>query len=235
VTPAECRIACNWEYSRDIHRITRAATARFEHFPAARNAASPDIHCPVFYRHAARKLFPQPWLSLTKQQRTGVLDSFCPIPALQVRKLGDFFRHTQWADGAHLDLLRPYLEHAYVIQPNFSLCGVETVIKALETWARKEAKNYPPAPRAKAAALPFDALKWLAVSRLEDARRKARVSFDYAQQALLEYRRTHPLPDQNDVFPIYASHGAWSKARSDARRCRVKLLSQPSFLLSGLI
>jgi hypothetical protein len=178
VTPAECRVAGNWEYSRDIHRITKEATKRLQDFPATTRPASPEIHCPAFYRQAARQLFPQPWLNLTKQQRTAILDSFCAIPALQVRKLGDFFRHTQWAEGAHLEVLRPYLEHTYVVQPNFSLFGVETVIKELENWARKEAKNYPQAPRAKAAALPFDALKWLAVTRLEDARRETRVSFD---------------------------------------------------------
>jgi hypothetical protein len=232
VTPAECRVAGNWEYSRDIHRITKAAIKRFKDVPRPR---SPEIHCPAFYRQAARKLFPQPWLNLTKQQHTAILDSFCAIPPAQVRKLGDFFRHTQWADGAHLDILRPYLEHTYVVQPNFSLFGVETVLKELEDWARKEARNYPRAPRAKAAALPFDALKWLAVSRLEDARRAARVSFDATLQALLEYRRQHPLRDPNDVFPDYASHGAWSKARSDAKRCRIKFLSHPSLLLSGLI
>jgi hypothetical protein len=204
-------------------------------FPATAKRKPAHPYCPVFYRQAARELFPQSWLSLTKQQRAAVLGSFHPIPAVQVRKLGDFFRHTQWAEGAHLDILRPYLEHTYVVQPNFSFCGVETVIKELETWARKEARNYPRAPRAKAAALPFDALKWLAVSRLEDARSKPCVSFDNAHKALVDYRRKHPFPDRGAVFPIYASHGAWSKARSEANRCRVKLLSQPSFFLSGLV
>jgi hypothetical protein len=242
VAPTECRVACHWEYARQIRQIGESAIRRsLERVLSAKQPAglparsrSLDPYCPVNYRQPARELFPQAWLNLTQVQRASVLASFYPVPAVQVRKLGDFLQRMQWGKGAHLDALRPWLEHTYVVQPNFSLCGVEAVIRELKAWARREAKNYPPAPRAKSAELPFDALKWLAVLRLEDARRKSNVRFEPAQQALLQYRRRHVLADRNAVFPNYASPGAWSKARADARRCLNKVLSQPAFLLAGL-
>ena len=130
--------------------------------------------------------------------------------------------------------MKPYLEHFYVIQPFFSLHGVEEIIKEFKIWARKEAKNYRQSPRAKGAELPFDALRWLTVWRLDQARRKAHVNFEKTQEALFEFRRQNPQADLNDVSPIYSSPGAWSKARSDAERCRSKSMDDSAFLLAEL-
>jgi hypothetical protein len=241
VTPAECRVACHWEYSRDIRRIIEPVGQSLEKVLGSRQAVangarskSSASYFPRNYRQPASTLFPQAWLSLTKEQRASIVSSFYPVPAVQIRKLGDFFKRMQWTERPHLQAFQPCLEHCYVIQPNFTLCGVEAVLKEFEAWARKEAKNYRPAPRAKAAELPFDALKWLAVSRLEDARRNAAVSFEQVQSTLMDHRRKNPLAARNDSFPIYSSHGAWSKARADAERCRTKLLRQPALFLNGL-
>ena len=237
VTPAECRVACHWEYSRDIRRVTDAALRSPQKLSGTKPPAgrTPLPYFPPNYRQPAAALFPRPWLSLTKDQRAAILDTFYPVPAVQIRKLGDFLRRWQGVKGPPQDGLRSWLEsYSYVLQPNFTLCGVEAVLREFEAWARDEAKHYPPAPHAKAAELPFDALKWLAVSRLEDARRNARLSFDQARLALMAYRRKNPLKDRSDAFPIYASHGAWSKARADAARCRTALLRQPAFFLAGL-
>ncbi len=157
------------------------------------------------------------------------------MPALQVRKLGDFMERMKWSATAMPKTVQPYLEYSYVIQPNFSVRGVGAVIKEFEAWARKEAKQYRQSPRAKAAEPPFDALKWLAVLRVEEARSKARVRFEQAQEAIAAYRKKNPQLDSNGVFPVYASHGAWSKARADAQHLQSKTMNGSSELLAGLI
>ncbi len=230
VPPAECRLACHWEYSRDLRLDSeRAAAAQ----PVG-SSRPPRLYCPPGYHQPASALFLQPWLSLTPAQRASVLASFYAVPAVQVRQLGDFLKRQQWPRDSHVAALQPFLDRCYVVQPSFTRCGIEAVIKELKSWARQEAKRYPPARRAKAAELPFDALKWLAVSRLDHARREAGLTYARAQAALLEYRRQHPVADRHAVFPTYASPGAWSKARSDADRCRHQVFSQPGFLLDGL-
>jgi hypothetical protein len=108
---------------------------------------------------------------------------------------------------------------------------VEVIIKEFEKWARKEAKNYAQSPRAKAAEPPFDVLKWLSVYRLENKRRETGITYEKAQQSLAEYRRGKAKADANDVFPVYASHGAWSKARRDAERVRARVIGDSAFLL----
>src|SRR5512136_3055556 len=152
VPPAECRVACHWEYARQIRRISEAAiTTGLKQIAGTKELTRHPIrsqsagwYCPDNYRQPARELFPQPWLSLTQAQRASVIGSFYPVPAVQIRKLGDFLSRMQWAKGAHQQVLLPYLEHTYVVQPNFTLCGVEAVVRELETWARKESKHYPP-------------------------------------------------------------------------------------------
>jgi len=239
VTPDECRVACHWEYSRETHHAWGAAGRLV---PGGKAGAANDgrntpnrEYCPHIYHAAARELFPQAWTTLTKEQRAKVLASFYPVPKLQVRRLVDFLKRIEWAKDAGEHLAKPYLLDAYVIQPKFSLYGVEAIIKEFETWARKEAKNHHQAPRAKAAEPPFDALKWLAVKRLDAERRKARINFEATQEAICEYRRKNPQRDPNDVFPIYASHGAWSKALADSSKCYMKVISNASHLLAGLV
>jgi hypothetical protein len=237
VTPGECRVACHWEYAREIRRITASSLwPRLTGFGKDRAEVShiAKEFCPANYRQQARELFPQAWFTLTKEQRASVVSSFFPIPAIQVRKLGEFFKRMHWVEKAKSEVVEAYLEYTYVLLPNFSLHGVEAVIKEFEAWARKEAKNYPQSPRAKGAELPFDTLKWLAVLRLDQARRGARISFEKTQEALTEYRHKFLQKDPNGVLPVYASHGAWSKAKADAERCRMKAMSESSFLLDGL-
>lgn len=108
------------------------------------------------------------------------------------------------------------------------------MIKEFEKWARQEAKQYPPSRRAQAAEPPFDALKWLAVARLDKARRQAGVTIEKARETLLAYRQANRSDGLNDVFPAYASDGAWSKARNDAQRCQTKSLGDPAHLLAEL-
>ena len=240
MTRGECRVACHWEYARETHKIVAGSFRNPDEFSAVKQTTgtamrgSAKWYCPVNYRQPARELFPQPWTTLTKEQRASVLGSFYPIPALQVRKLGDFLKRIQWPQGANGEVVRRYFAQAYVIQPFFSLHGVEEIIKEFKIWARKEAKNYRQSPRAKGAELPFDALRWLTVWRLDQARRKAHVNFAKTQEALEEYRRQNPLAHENDVSPIYTSPGAWSKARSDAERCRGKSMEDAAFLLAEL-
>jgi hypothetical protein len=229
VVVGECRIASHWEYARQIRNTMSPNAGRQGALPE--NTPARNCYCPAIYRHAARDLFPQAWGTLTKAARAKVVDSFYAIPSLRVRKLGDFLKRVQ---GGSPEILRAYYENSYVVQTDFSLYGVEAVIKEFEAWARKEARQYRPSPRAKAAEPPYDALKWLAVLRVEDARRKAGMTFEATQETLAVYRRQHPRTDGNDVLPIYASHGAWSKARADAQRLQSKVLTDSSRLLTGL-
>lgn len=220
VTERECRVACHWEYARQDSRS-------MPQFPNGQN------YFPQNYRQAARELFPQAWLTLTPKQRAMVLASFFPAPAMQVRKLGDFLKRVT-NHGVSSEIPQPYLERAYVMVPDFTGHGVEVVIQKLEAWARKEAKEYPPSRRAQAAELPFDALKWLAVLRLDAARRQADVTIAKARKTAeafgLKYRQDH----YGDVFPNYSSDGGWSKARTDALKCQSQSKNNPAFLLAEL-
>lgn len=221
VTAGECRVACHWEYSRQ-DRLSMVQ------LPNGQN------QCPQKYRGAARKLFPQAWATLTREQRAKVVESFWPSPVIQVRKLREFLK--RWpVNGANPELFQACLDHAYVVMPNFRGHGVEAVIKAFEKWARHEAKQHPPSRRAQAAELPFDALKWLAVLRIDEARRQAGVTIERAREIVSAYRQKHPQAlYHGDVFPVYASDGAWSKARNDATKCQTKAKSNPAYLLAEL-
>jgi hypothetical protein len=240
VTMSECRVACHWEYERENHPIAPSLVVHHKANAAAKNPASmaaqggaTRIYYPTNYRQAARELFPQPWTTLTKEQRQKVMETFFPAPVMQVRKLREFFKRMPMS-GASPEILQSLLQHSYVVVPNFTLHGVEAVIKEFEKWARKEAKQHRQSRRAQAAELPFDALKWLAVLRLDQARRKALVTIERARESLSAYQRANPRPDINGVFPTYASDGAWVKARNDARRCQSKSMNNPSFLLAEL-
>jgi hypothetical protein len=222
VTASECRVACHWEYEREFGRIEGAAIG-----------GQNQPYFPQHYRQAARGLFPRAWMTLTKEQRQGVLESFFATPVVQVRKLGEFLKRMP-ANGVNPKIVQPYLDHSYVVIPHFTLYGVEAVIKSLEKWARSEAKHHEQSRRAQAAELPFDALKWLAVLRLDQARQQSHVTIGRARETVTDYRRTKPRPDPNGVFPIYASDGAWSKAKSDAKRCQARTRVEPSFLLAEL-
>ena len=96
LTRAECRVACHWEYARETHKRVAATFRNPDEVSAVKKTAGYAMrehaksYCPANYRQPARELFPQPWTSLTKEQRATVLGSFYPIPALQVRNLRRF-------------------------------------------------------------------------------------------------------------------------------------------------
>ncbi len=220
VTEDECRVACHWEYERQDSRST--------------SKLGGQNYVPVNYHQAARELFPQAWITLTPEQRAKVVKSFLPSPVIQVRKLREYLKRLP-VNGANPEIFQACLHHAYVVVPNFRGHGVEAVIKEFAKWARQEAKQHPPARRAQAAELPFDALKWLAVLRLDQARRQAGVTIERARETVSAYRQKHPqVVCHGDVFPVYASDGAWSKARNDATKSQAKSKINPSYLLAEL-
>jgi hypothetical protein len=221
VTKRECRVACHWEYSRQA-RLFMAQ------LPNGQN------HCPSNYRGAARELFPQLWTTLTKAQREQVLKSFSPAPALQVHKLGDFLKRVT-VSGVSSEIPANFLEYAYVIIPSFTGHGVVAVTRQLGKWASAESKQYPPSPKAQAADLPFDALKWLAVLRIDEARRQAAVTIKKARDTVEAYGLQHAFNHHGDVFPNYSSDGGWSKARTDALKCQTQARTNPAYLLAELV
>jgi hypothetical protein len=170
VTETECRVACHWEYARDIQLLVQAAIVT----PSG-NGFGNKTHGDVIRRDVVTKsaFFPRAWTTLSAPERASVLGAITPPPALQVRTLREFVSRTNWSSGSKAELLERFSQGAYVIRPNFSTLGVEVIIKEFEKWARKEAKNYVRAPRAKAAEPPFDLLKRLSVYRLENKRREA--------------------------------------------------------------
>lgn len=223
VTQQECRVAAYWEYEREYIPIRIIQSG---------GSKSPAL--PASFRQAARELFPRAWVTLTKEQRAEVVSSFLPSPALQVRKLREFLKRMP-SYGSHTDITQHILQHSYVVIPNFRVHGVEVVIRELEKWARQEAKHYPLSRRAQAAELPFDTLKWLAVARLEAARNKAKkLTIETARDTVAQYQRLHRQPDANGVLPIYASDGAWLKAKQNAQDCLEKAAKDPSILMAEL-
>jgi hypothetical protein len=116
----------------------------------------------------------------------------------------------------------------YVLTVNFTRRGTQRVVAALGTWARKEARRFPRAARAKAAEPPFDCLKWLAAYRLEHARRKADVSFETVQTVLREHEKQQPVECAEPTLPIYDNHGGWSRAKAKAKALLEELGSDPN-------
>ena len=70
--------------------------------------------------------------------------------------------------------------------------------------------------------------------RLDKARRKANVTIEKARETVIAYRQENRQLDSNSEFPIYASDGAWSKAKTDSEHCRQKSMNNPSFLLAEM-
>jgi len=221
VTKRECRVACHWEYSRQ-DRLSMAQLPNGQGY------------CPHNYRGAARERFPQLWTTLTKAQREQVLKSFYQAPALQVHKLGDFLKRVT-IPGVSPEIPANLLQHAYVIIPNFTGRGVVAVTRQFGKWASAESNQYPPSRRAQAAHLPFDALKWLAVLRIDEARRQAGVTIDKARATVKAYGLQHPFNHHGDAFPNYSSDGGWSKARTDALKCQTQARTNPAYLLAELV
>ncbi len=151
-------------------------------------------------------------------------------PATQIRSMAEIKRKIKDEIGSAGDVAKVLDQHLndidYVLSANFDYCGTQKIAAELESWARKEAKKFPDRARGRAVLPPYDYLKWLAAYRLEKARRQARVSFDAVQAMLREEDRggSNCAP----TLPIYASPGAWSKAKSDAVRLLNDLESNPA-------
>lgn len=254
ITAEECRIACHWEYSRQVYQgrlmmprsIPEPGTGKLV------GTAKPEVWCPDRYHGAARQLFPRPWLALTPEQRKAVLGSFHRLPVVTVRTLGDFLKRMNWMNGIpDGETARGYMEHTFVIQPHFGVYGETAVMAKLSEWAQVESRRYRRRPHAKGASLPFDELKWLAAWRLELARcaanealtQRAKASGRPIQRSDLilvgrireeikAHANGHPQDNPRDVLPIYTSAGAWTKARKDAERCAQLVSLNTSQLLA---
>jgi hypothetical protein len=86
-------------------------------------------------------LFPKAWASLTAAERADVIQAVEPFRALWVRTLEETVEKARWALVEDTPQAGRYRKGAYVIRPNFSVFGVETVIKEFKAWARREAKK----------------------------------------------------------------------------------------------
>ena len=232
-------MACYWEYARDMRPVTAAGDLPPRMVSDERGSiAGPLAGVAAVGDGWVRRdpvtkspLFPRAWATLTATERAGVIGAVEPLRALRVRTLDETVEKAKWALVENTAQARRYRQGAYVIRPNFSIFGVEAVIKELKAWARREAKKYGRSPRAKAAEPPFDLLKWLAVYRLEEKRHQVGITYEAAQESLRAYRAKNARLDPNAVFPAYATHGAWSKARRDATGIRRQVSVDQSFLL----
>jgi len=233
VKVAECRIACHWEYSREVESDLPAKPEKItdeENGPIGPENTGTFPVIDLLVSKGAP--FPKAWTAMTDDERQKLVAAIPRLSSLDVRSLEKVMdEKVKRAEGKLAKSLRWGNEGAYVIRPGFTAFGVEAVVKEFAAWARKEAKEYDRSLRAKAAEPPFDLLKWLAVRRLEAARRKARISYEQARQGLQEFRMQRPCKDENGVFPIYASHGAWCKASSDAEKFIFQFVDDPFILL----
>jgi hypothetical protein len=189
---------------------------------------------------------------MTPEQRKSVLESFHRLPVVTVRTLGDFLKRMNWIKGIPDGVASSgYLEHSFVIQPQFGVYGAPAVVAKLSKWAQVESRRYRRRPRAKGASLPYDELKWLAAWRLEVARcatneaikqrakasgrpvhRRDLIQVGRVVTDIKAHANRHPQNNPSDVLPIYTSAGAWTKARRDAERCGQLVMLNTTQLLA---
>lgn len=226
-------MACHWEYAREIDTVYGAkqrASWGEENGPSGDEGS---YGCPIVMKLAANGVpFPTAWTRLTEEQRDKAFAIVPLLPPCQIRKLKEEmdlrleidektdWRALQWEN-----------EGVYVIRPNFSAAGVTAVIADFAAWAQKEKEKYQRSPRAKAAQLPFAQLRWLSVMRLDRCRKNAGKTVKQAQLTLQEYRRVSAMDFENDVFPQYATEGAWCKARGDGEKFLAGMVADPLSLL----
>ena len=117
VTEVECRVACHWEYSRDIQLLVQAAIVIPSGNGVAKLARDDVIRRDVITKSA---FFPRAWTSLSAPEKASVLGTITPPPALQVRTLREFVSRTNWFGGSKAELMERLSQGAYVIRPNFS-------------------------------------------------------------------------------------------------------------------
>lgn len=227
VREKESRLACCWEYARSCPTI-HANLTQWLDGPGGLTTLG-DFIC----THGMR--FPTPWIMAGDEMpalAASIEAEASPVTVYSLRTRREFvLREVAEAleDGRDVMevLNRLLLADGYVMTLAFESAGSHAVVKALAGWAREEANRFPRVRRGKGAAPPFEWLKWLAALRLEEARQEAGVSFAEIQQVLTEHAREHPLPQSAPTLPIYASHGAWSKAIGDARRWLGVLETEP--------
>jgi len=239
ITRSECHLACHWEYERENHPVTSSPAEHYK-VNAAIKTTTTEVpynlkpkYWPANYYREARELFPQPWMTLTQEERKKVMATFLPRPVLQVRKLGEFLKRIP-VQGTNPEIRERFMDHSYVMIPNFQTYGVEAVKKALNKWASDTSKHYLASHLKQAAELPFNALKWLAIARLDEARCRAKITIEKARGDVKAYLLAHGLDSSIDVYPVYNSDGSWSKAKSDSIRFQSKILLKSDGLLSKL-
>ena len=223
----ESRMACCWEYARSCGSITGNLTQWLDG-PGGMTTLGDFI-----VMHGMR--FPTPWIMAGDEMSAwaaGIEAETAPLTVYSLRSRKEFvLREVAEAMTDGRDVLevlnRLLLADGYVMTMAFETAGSNAVVQAMTGWAREEAKKFPRVRRGKGAAPPFEWLKWLAALRLEEARQEAGVSFSEVQQMLLQHALAHPLGEAAPTLPIYASHGAWSKAIGDARKWLAVLDCEP--------
>jgi len=223
----ESRMASCWEYARSVGSICENLTGWLD--GAGGMTTLGDFICTHGHR------FPAPWIMAgddvaVEAGRLGAEDNPITVYSLPVRK--DYLIQQvaeAMEDGRDVLALlnRLLLSDGYLLTLDFATSGSEAVAKALSGWARQEAKKFPRVRRGKGSAPPFEWLKWLAALRLELARKEADVSFGEVQATLARHQREHPMVNGSPTLPLYASHGAWSKAIGEARKWMAVLQTDP--------
>ena len=233
VTADECAMSCFWEYSRTV--LAESLDGK----PWAQ--VEKENTRPVFDIISDGASPAKAWMTMTQAERLTILGRFNQCQPFEVRELEDWIqdclRRANGDASKALQLVTDYPGVGYVVWADFWRFGTQTVIDAFAQFARGEVKRFKTAKRirGKGAVPHFHCLKWLAVYRLEGPRREHGVSFELAQKNLREFQRRNPTRNFNDLLPLYASHGAWSKALADAKSL-LKLAQQaPRQLLFGLM
>ena len=254
ITAEESRLATCWEYARSIPSICNDP---YEWAGGFGGGCLSNLGWHIWYGpmpiYGGPGLeFPLPWLTASEEMRAEMAISLAPdaatiVPIHEIKE--KMRRRAQWAIGRKSDvemvvecMLSVLDENGleggnkahnwpvpsiHLIRANFPMAGSNAVVEALELWARREAKKFPKKKLAKAAEPPFDRLKWLAAYRLDLARVEANRSFTDVQATLKEYQRQFPITPSNPTLPIYASPGAWSKAKGEAGKMLKALESDP--------
>lgn len=223
----ESRMACCWEYARSCGAISENLIGWLD--GAGGYTTLGEFICTHGHR------FPAPWIMAGDEMASfaeGIEAEASPITVYSLTLRKDFVMQEvaeAIEDGRDVLALlnKLLLADGYVMTMGFETAGSDAVVKALSGWARQEAKKFPRVRRGKGSAPPFEWLKWLAALRLEAARKEAGVSFAEVQAMLVKHQLEHPIVDASPTLPVYASHGAWSKAIGEARKWLAMLETDP--------
>lgn len=223
----ESRLACCWEYARNTAGICENLSAWIDGAGGATTLG--NFICAEGMR------FPEPWVLCSDELRCAselVEADESPVTVYSMKARKEFVIREvveAQADGRDVRevLERLLLTDGYAVIVDFEGFGGHAAAKALAGWARDEAKKFPQMRRGKGATPPFEWLKWLAALRLETVRKEAGIRFGEVQAMLARHEREFPIAGASPTLPVYASHGAWSKAIGDARRGLELLGAEP--------